>query len=354
VQDFPGMTQAAAAAHPEAVAEHLGHDWFLNAEYGSWEKKPKSWIKRIVSDEVSGWANLSGLAADPDDSDILYAVTDKGAPPARILTIDVSKSVREIVDAVELAENCGANLDLEGIAAKKDGTGGFWIVSEGGKENDQNNQLLEVRKLDKLDKTAECTSKIALPTPIRTKIGDRGLEGVTVDEDGKVYVAVQSALDDEERAPIAKYDPETGAWSDDDYYYALDKPAAGAKVGINELLYLGGKRFAVIERDNKERCEAKIKRIHTFTLPPEDGSDQLVKEEGIDLIKFFNRHSLPVSEQIEGLAITPDGGVFVVTDDKAEDTRLLYLGDAEDKDLKLTPEPEPEPKSEPKSEPKTP
>lgn len=42
VQDFPGMTQAAAAARPEIVLEHLGRDWFLipNAEYGSWERKP--------------------------------------------------------------------------------------------------------------------------------------------------------------------------------------------------------------------------------------------------------------------------------------------------------------------------
>lgn len=40
VQDFPGVTQRAAAAIPTSVSEHLGRDWFLmpNPVYGSWSK----------------------------------------------------------------------------------------------------------------------------------------------------------------------------------------------------------------------------------------------------------------------------------------------------------------------------
>lgn len=348
VQDFPGMTQAAAAAHPEAVAEHLGHDWFLipNAEYGSWEKKHKSWIKRIVSDQVTGWANLSGLAADPDDSDVLYAVSDKDAG-ARILTIDVSKSVPEIVHAVELT--CGTNLDLEGIAAKKDGSG-FWVVSEGDQGKDTKPEDNRINLLLEVDKNGNCLRKEPLPVKEQTRFEKRGFEGVTLDENGKVYVAIQSPLKDkddptknEDETLIARFDP--AATQDDKiwryYRYKLDEAKAGVEVGINEILYLGKQRFAVIERDNKRGCDAKIKRIHTFTLPREDRSDQLIKDEGIDLIKFFERHNVSVSEQIEGLAITPDDDVFVVTDDNAEDTRLLYLGNAKDKDLKLTPEAKP-------------
>ncbi|MGH6737380.1 MAG: esterase-like activity of phytase family protein [Methyloceanibacter sp.] len=347
VQDFPGITQATAAARAEIVAEHLGHDWFLipNAAYGSWEKtRGESWIRPVRRYPAAGWANLSGLAADPKDPNILYAVADKAANPAKIVIIDLSEETPRAIDTISLAKgDCGdidlENLDLEGIAAI--GNGSFCIVSEG--ENREGEKKRE-NLLLKVENDGTCKSRIALPEELKKRFISRGFEGVTVDEDGKVYIAIQSPLKDkddpaknEDETIIARFDPaavnDDEAWKD--YRYKLEEPKGDAEVGINELLYLGGKSFAVIERDDQESCKAKIKRIHTFTLPPDDGPNQLVKDEGIDLIKFFNRAGVLVAEQIEGLAITPDDKVFVVTDaDKDEDTLLLYLGTAKATGLK--------------------
>lgn len=341
VQDFPGLIQDAAAAHPEIVVEHLGRDWFLtpNAEYGSWETKtPPDWIKEIVREPGDDWANLSGLAADPKDPNTLYAVADKAVKPARIVTIDVCGPPPSVIDTIRLDEkSCGNNLDLEGIAIGKDGH--FWVVSEG-EQKAKNPDERRKNLLIEVSEKGKCSPAVTLPPAVQDMFETRGFEGVTTDEDGKLYMAIQSPLKGdsavgERMTRIAKYDPDAKEpWSY--YYFELAKPDAGVDVGLNELLYLGGRKFAVIERDNEEGSAAMIKRIHTFRLPPDDGSKVLKKDSSIDLISYFRRAGVPVAEQIEGLAITPDGRVYVVTDsDENKKTLLLYLGDA--KDLKLTP-----------------
>lgn len=361
VQDFPGITQETAAAWPEIIARHLGHNWFLipNAAYGSWEKKRgASWIRPVRHHPARGWDNLSGLAADPKDSNILYAVPDKAVKPAEIVTIDLSQETPRAVNTTELTkdeETCKdldlQNLDLEGIASTEDG---YWIVSEGEvPEPEKTEEKERLNLLLKVSKKGMCEKLVKLPDLAPARFKKRGFEGVTVGENGKVYIAVQSSLENdttagERRTRIAEYDPATDSW--DYYFYELAEPEGTAEIGINELLYLGGNRFAVIERDNKESCDAKTKRIHTFTLPPADGTRRLVKDEGIDLIKYFNRAGVPVANQVEGLAITPDDKVYVVTDnDKGETTRLLYLGHAKDEDLNLTPGAGPKPESQPEA-----
>ncbi|MCG8441274.1 MAG: esterase-like activity of phytase family protein, partial [Caulobacterales bacterium] len=106
------------------------------------------------------WAAMSGLAADPDDADLLYAIEDSFFASNRIFAIDVGQTpavlTREIAltdandvfaavatsgpdadpdafDAADLAAMINAdktvNIDPEGIAVASDG--GFWIASEG-------------------------------------------------------------------------------------------------------------------------------------------------------------------------------------------------------------------------------
>jgi predicted secreted acid phosphatase/endonuclease/exonuclease/phosphatase family metal-dependent hydrolase len=328
VQDFPGLTQKEAAALPEVVSEHLGRDWFLlpNAAYGSWQDKGPDygWIEPLVSDTVKEWSNLSGLAAHPTDPDILFAVTDRASPPPRILRIDVSARPPKILDAIELS-GCGAGLDLEGIAAKKNG--GFWLASEGGKDNQRTNLLLEV------DGSGHCLREVPLPEDVRDRMEDHGFEGVTLDEAGKVYVAFQAPLPGEEDARIGKFDPATNQWSF--FYYPLEE-GNEARVGLSEILYLGSNRFAAIERDDKGH-KAEIKWITTFELPPADPNviPTVRKRLAVDLIDYFDRADRDVEKQIEGLAITARDGVFVVTDDDPEkETLLIYLGKVGDTGLK--------------------
>ena len=278
----------------------------------------------MLSENVKGWSNLSGLAASGDPN-ILYAVVDGDLPPPRILRIDISTRAPQIVDAIEL-QDCEPGLDLEGIVAKR--SGGFWLVSEGGENNGKTNLLIEVSD------TGKCLRQEKLPDAVRDRIGDRGLEGVALDEVGKVYVAFQAPLTGEEGARIGKFDPDTKEWSF--FYYPLDA-AKDARVGLSELLYLGANRFAAIERDDQEGGKARIKWITTFELAAAgaSGTGLVTKRKAVNLIDYFERDRRQVETQIEGLAVTSRDGVFVLTDDDpGRETLLLYLGTTVDTKLK--------------------
>jgi Esterase-like activity of phytase len=278
-----------------------------------------AWIEPIAGGTVSDWSNLSGLAAGPSDPDTLFAVTDRASPPPRILRIDVSARPPKVLDAMQVSA-CGAGLDLEGIAAKKDG--GFWLASEGGKDNGRTNQLLDV------DKSGHCLRQIPLPDDVRGQMEDHGFEGVTIDENGKVYVAFQAPIGEEEDTRIGRFDPAANAWSF--FYYPLEE-IEGRRIGLSDILSLGSNRFAAIERDDKGH-KAEIKWITTFELPAAEpnGIPTVRKRTAVDLIDYFDRAGRDVEKQIEGLAITSAGGVFAVTDDDPDrDTLLLYLGSAD-------------------------
>lgn len=282
-----------------------------------------------------GWGALSGLAANPADPHILYAVPDSFYAESRIFTVDVSNRPAQIVSQRVLKRNGETvDYDLEGIATAADG--GFWLVSEGHPGRETSNLLIRTRA----DGTV--IREIKLPDSVAREAKRFGFEGVTATGSGadeRVYVAIQREWNDDPKGMvrIGVYTPANGSWGF--VHYPLDAPEspAGGWVGLSEIVALSDDEFMVIERDNKGGPDAAIKRLYTFSLegvtpaPAGQTAPVVSKRLARDLLPTLAGTGGWVLDKLEGLTIASDGRVYAVTDndgidDAVGETRLLRLG----------------------------
>jgi hypothetical protein len=267
---------------------------------------------------------------------------------SRILTMDVDDVPARITGEIVLKDKYGklaeialdpdgavnddltVNLDPEGIAKRKHG--GFWVASEGSGPTADDPQPTSKNLLLKVSKAGTIKEVVTLPDSVNARQARFGFEGVTAVGSGKhevAYVAFQREwLDDKPgHVRIGRYDTNTKKWTF--YYYPLDEPQSdnGGWVGLSEIAHIGGKRFAVIERDNQGGPDAVIKRIYSFSIrgltPLPDGhtpnfpvvNKKLVR----DLMPDLEATGGLVLEKIEGLAVSEDGDVLVVNDNDGVD-----------------------------------
>jgi hypothetical protein len=309
------------------------------------------------------WGALSALAADPYDDDTAYTAYDSIYRKSRIFKIDISRDPAVIRDEIVLKDKEGeaVDLDIEGLTVRKGKDGGFWVVSEGAGSNNDDDRTFNL--LLKVAEDGTILKVIQLPDSVNALQSRFGFEGVAVtyskydeedggdDEDEKkdrkhnnhgefVYVAFQREWVDDPKGKvrIGRYDTKNEKWTF--YYYPLDEPTSpnGGWVGLSEIVYIGDKKFAVIERDNQAGTDARIKKIYTFSIeglkPQPQGSDfpELKKELVRDLIPDLKADNGPVLEKVEGLMVTKHGDAFIVTDndgvdDSSGETQFIYLGE---------------------------
>ncbi|PVB61488.1 esterase-like activity of phytase family protein [Labrenzia sp. 011] len=283
-----------------------------------------------------GWGALSGLAADPADPDTLYAVSDSFYDDARIFTLDISSKPARITSYVTVRGGKQAKLDLEGISVAKDG--GFWLASEGNPEKELQHLLLKVGA----DGTVQ--EEISLPEDLVAQSERHSYEGVAEFEmngETLVAVAVQRGWKDDPKGMVklAIYNPAKSSWGF--VHYPLDTPksAAGGWVGLSEIVSMGNGKFAILERDNMGGEDAVIKQIATISL---DGVTPATYGDALPVLdKKFAMDVLPamaagngwVLDKPEGLTITADGRLILVTDNDGVDgapgeTQLIDLGPA--------------------------
>ena len=286
-----------------------------------------------------GWGALSGLIADPADAATLYAVNDSFYGESRIYIIDLDQAPAAITDYVTLTKNGDPiAYDLEGIALREGG--GFWLVSEGHPGNERHNYLIAAAADGNVEQ------EITLPAEIEEVAARFGFEGVASwVEDGTehVIIAIQREWGDDPDSTVklALYAPADESWSF--VHYPIDKPTSpnGGWVGLSEITYLGDRRFALIERDNQPGVFATHKVVTVIDLagitPQPFGSDLPIveKTEAIDLLPAMLADQGWISDKPEGLAVTADGAVIVVTDNDGVDdatgqTQLLRVGSAAD------------------------
>jgi len=283
-----------------------------------------------------GWGALSGLAADPEDENKLYAVSDSFYDDARIYTLDISSKPAKIVSYATVTGFDQSGLDLEGISVAKDG--GFWLASEGNLEKDRQHLLLKVGT------DGAVQEEIKLPQALIDQSKRFSFEGVAEFEmDGQtlVAVAVQREWKDDPKGmtKIAIYNPADKSWSF--VHYPLDAPksAAGGWVGLSEIVSLGDGEFAILERDNKGGEDAAIKQITTVSLkgvtPAAYGEDLPVLEKrfAMDILPAMAKGKGWILDKPEGLTITSSGHLILVTDNDGVDdapgeTQLIDLGPA--------------------------
>ncbi len=281
-----------------------------------------------------GWGALSGLAANPSDPAILYAVSDSFYSVPKIYTIDVSAEPARIVAARTVMKN-GApveNLDLEGIATAPDGS--FYLASEGHPEKERSSLILHVLP------SGEVAREITLPEVLESAKKRFGLEGVALD-DNRLYVAVQREWNDDPKGmtKILTMDLASNSWGV--MHYPLDAPesANGGWVGLSEITALGNGRFAILERDNQAGHNAAIKRVYQVDLSavtpaaPGEAPPVLTKTLAMDLLPMLKAANGWTADKVEGLALAADGKLYAVTDndgvdDSPGETLFLRLGAA--------------------------
>ncbi len=318
----------------------------------------------MSTDRVDGtpipWGAISGLAADPKDSGVLWAVLDSFYAESRIFKIDISSQPAVIVEEIYLNDSDDAikgmtidadfvaaerdalvnaddtvNLDLEGIDVITDSNGNlesFVVASEGGGNAGSVSKpnFLAVVELD-----GTISEVIELDPAINAGQRSNGFEGVAIYNDD-VYVAFQRAWTglgdtDGTDARIGHYDPDTDNW--EFFIYPLDAsttPNAGDWIGLSELTSLGGGEFLVLERDKQGGPDARIKRLYTFDLTGLNDGDPIVKTLVRDLLDDLSAPGGLINEKQEGVAVV-DGDVWIVNDndgvdDHSGETQLINLG----------------------------
>lgn len=285
----------------------------------------------IASGDVDGapiaWGALGALSADPSEENRLYASPDIAYGPSRILSIDLSKAPALIDTQLPITDNDEAvTLDIEGVAAKSDGS--FVLAVEG--EEGAGNELVFVTAGGAIEK------RVSLPSEIASGLGGQGLEGVAVDGDA-VWVAVQreSKTDPKGVVRLGRYADDKWEW----FGYQLEKTdTEGDWVGLSEIQVRDG-ALLVLERDKLNGPDARVKAIYRVQLPSEAGASGadapkvLPKTLARDLLPDLRANNGFTQEKVEGFAVAGNGNLYVVTDnDGLEDangeTMFLDLGPA--------------------------
>lgn len=273
-------------------------------------------ITSAGADELIPWGALSALTIDPADPTRLYAVSDSfySAAPA-IFTIDASQQPARITARTIVTRDGqpAEKLDLEGIVS--DGQGGFWLASEGNTEKEVPHAVLHV------DTSGAIIQEIGLPNALAAHEKRFGFEGIEM-VDGKLWLAVQRAWGDdpEGHVKLLQLDPSSGDWSG--VHYPIE--SGEGWVGLSDLAAHDGALY-VIERDNLIGDKAALKQITRISLAemtpaPLDAELPVVTKEMVrDLLPDLKSAGGYVVDKVEGLAIAPDGTVYVATDNDGVD-----------------------------------
>ncbi|UWQ17984.1 esterase-like activity of phytase family protein [Jannaschia sp. M317] len=263
---------------------------------------------------LTGWGALSGMVAQDG---MLYAVSDSfyGYQP-RIFTIDPSQTPARIVAATDVtrAGRPAQKIDLEGIAT--DGQGGFWLASEGRTDRLIPHALLHVGA------DGEIEEEIALPAALLSVEKRFGMEGVTRVGD-TLWIAIQREWQDDPKGlvKLVSYNLLTEEWGAVHY---PTEPAETGWVGLSEIVAHDGFLY-LIERDNQIGAAARVKQITRVALDgltpaPLGGALPVVEKQVVrDLMADLTATGGYVLDKVEGLAITPEGRAFVVTDNDGVD-----------------------------------
>jgi hypothetical protein len=314
-----------------------------------------SYPQILSADDDAGkplaWSALSGLAALPGRRNELVGVWDGYYAESRILHIDASAAPARIERSTLIAGGSG-NYDPEGIAVAPDGS--YWIASEGN-AGAQRNRLLHT------DAAGLVLAEVGLPAEIeacRTASANRGtlasgFEGLAVSRTSTGYellvaqqrgwdytTAACEGLDDDpegtnpaepRQARLWVYDPSSAAWRQ--VAYELEPlPERASWVGLSEISAVPG-GFIVLERDNRSGDFAQLKTlVYLRAAALADGIVSRREKLAYDLLPdLLGTHGW-VTDKPEGVAVTSQGKLFVVTDNDGVDgwsgeTWFLSLGD---------------------------
>jgi len=319
------------------------------------------------------WSALSGMTEIPGELQKVQAVWDSFYTPTRVFTIDVSSKPAVITKTLTVARpSTSPFYDPEGLAYAPDGS--LWIASEGNADDSRPNRLIKVDPttgvvLDEVglpaevlacraDERAKAASSTP-PPPNGTGTFGSGFEGLDILPTGngtyQIFVAQQrgwnyttsdscARLDDDQTdggvgggsaaeptwTRIWVFDPQTRSWNRAPYELA-PRPANAAWVGLSEITLVDD-GWVVIERDNLTGDFGVFKTLaHLPPTPGADGAFTRDEKAVYDLRPRLTANGGWITDKPEGVAVLPDGRLFVVTDNDGVDgwsgeTWFLRLG----------------------------
>ena len=264
-----------------------------------------------------GFGALSGLVADAEVPGRLYAINDSfyGMQPS-IFVIDATETPARITDVIRVTRmgQPAQKLDLEGIAL--DGSGGFWLASEG-----RSDRLIP-HALYQVDGEGRIRQEIAFPPELVAHEIRFGAEGITKIGD-ELWIAIQREWGDDPKdmVKLVAYDTASKEWGA--VHYPLEKAEAGW-VGLSEITAHGDHVY-IVERDNQIGAAAELKALYRVPLSqmqpaPVGGELPVVEKELVrDFIPDLAQWNGYIVDKVEGFAVDIDGVAYVVTDNDGVD-----------------------------------
>ncbi|MFK8025400.1 MAG: esterase-like activity of phytase family protein [Ilumatobacter sp.] len=240
-------------------------------------ERPPSLYPTIVSaDDENGlpipWVALSGLAADPVDPSVVYAVNDSLFAAGFVYSVDVSTTPATIVDRLEVTGEPGAEI--------------VSVVIQRAWPDEGDTDEVET-KIGRYDVASGTWGFVHYPLEAEGAGGWIGLSELTLLPDGTFAVIERDKGWGPTTGPIAELKAVYGVDLDASEFRAFDDPAG--LVTIDKTLLA-------------------------------------------DLLPAIEENSIWTAEKLEGLAVTSDGQVYAVTDNDGVDdapgeTVFLRLGD---------------------------
>lgn len=276
---------------------------------------------------------LSGISYDPDTGHYLVISDDKGDHgPIRFYTVDITLGDAgieqvDVLDVVTL-EGPTDGVDAEGIAVDAERQRIYWST-EGGRPAGDGEPVDPQPWIRIADRQGRDLGEFLLPVdfgvaaePGRGIRPNNGLEGLTLDPDGRVlYAGLEEPFygDPAGLTRITALDVAT-ARAVAQYVYPLDPAPEGRSNGLSDLVALSDTEFLVIERAGGPNPVIRVFRAEigsaTDTLGLEHVSPDVVPMSKTLIADL----TAPGIDNIEGITLgpeLPDGSrsVLLVSDD---------------------------------------
>jgi len=187
----------------------------------------------------------------------------------------------------------GADFDIESLA--RDARGDLWIGDEFGPylvHTDRTGRVLEA-PIPLPDGTKSPQSPDLQPGEAPTLPASRGFEAMAVSEDGwALYPILEGAKinDPDQRRRIAyEFDVRAGRYTERTWAFRVETP----ELVLGDAAVLRGRRLVLIERDNFEGTDARVKRLVVTDLDTVNADGYLPRRTALDQRQQLPRQRRP-------------------------------------------------------------
>ncbi len=243
----------------------------------------------------------------------------------------------------------GADFDIESFRKVADGT--FWFGEELGPyllHVDAQGKVLaapiplplpkdlaQFGKGQKAVMSPDNPAFVSLPNQDARKAAanlgsSRGFEGMALSADGKkLYPLLEGALVSDTvrtRLLISEFELDQQQYTDQHWYYRLED----AKNSIGDMTAINDHEFLVIERDQNQGAEAKVKRIYKIDISKVDGDGFVTKQMVVDLLNIADPKGISGQPQADAIGLgNPFTFPFVTIEDVliVDPSTLLVIND---------------------------